>query len=56
MALDPLGHIRIAVSDFEESREFYHAFFEQHKVLQNIQVVVYFLQFNSSKKNKEIAL
>lgn len=25
MALDPLGHIRIAVSEFEKSREFYHA-------------------------------
>ncbi len=29
MALDPLGHIRIAVSDFEKSREFYGALFAQ---------------------------
>ncbi|MBI4225258.1 MAG: VOC family protein [Candidatus Sungbacteria bacterium] len=29
MALDPLGHMRIAVSDFEKSREFYGAFFAQ---------------------------
>ncbi len=28
-SLDPLGHIRIAVSEFEKSREFYTAFFAQ---------------------------
>ena len=34
MAFDPLGHIRIAVSDFEKSREFYTSLFAELKFKQ----------------------